>query len=146
MTKEEADEKVREAKDAVVHAVKRACNLDSPNLQAALAKLSSAEAARAALDKPRLMTPLERVCDHIGEKIPENSRGYHDPRLTPYGGRLVVEKDRADILAQAEKLPRLGMTEAPPGSVWGLWRMKDGEVRLEDAILLSDFRNLIQGT
>lgn len=95
---EAADVKIAEAKERLWSEVKtwitpRSMTAQPPHsvIRAALA-VHDAEAELAALNKPRLLTPNERL----------KAEGFTESTYL----KLVVERDRADILAQAEKLPR----------------------------------------
>ena len=61
MTIEEADKRVREAKERVVEFARSffAGNNVAASMRVMLSTLEEAEKARAALDKPRLMTPAQ---------------------------------------------------------------------------------------
>jgi hypothetical protein len=126
MTKDEADERVREAEAKVLRIARRWWNsglsrqATSVEIDEAVAELNRAEAARAALDKPELLRPEAVFVEADGKYwcVPE-----------------LVRADRRHILAQAEKLPRYGIDVQPP----------DPNCGTRQAILLSDLRNLIEG-
>lgn len=129
MTKDEADEKVREAEAELATALMSygdmaACYIDM------VEKVRAARYALAALDKPRLMKPGAVFVEVDGKYwcVPE-----------------LIEVDRKHILAQAEKLPRHKVTHRTT-ITWADSGERSAMDMLEDAILLSDLRNLIQGT
>lgn len=132
MTKEEADAKVREARDALVEAFRTSVCMDAPVLVRANAALLAAEAARAALDEPRVQRYTE--C-HIS---------FNPGPLTRMGKSCDGEWVKvADILAKAEKLEThfvavMRTYQLSPGLV-------SGAHQSEPAILLSDLRKLFNG-
>lgn len=133
MTKDEADEKVRKIEGEIGNFLAEYGGV----LRGLLDKMQSrddaitegiraAEAARAALDKPRLMTAEERV-----------ARVMKEYRTEKVVGECAVMVDRADILAQAEKLPKHTL----------IVPLHRGPGETDDfTIKYSDLRNLIQGT
>lgn len=130
MTKEEADEKVREAERAVVDYCRQFAPLSGGgfgDLRERVKRLMAAEAARAALDKPVLLRPNAVFVEVDGKYwcVPE-----------------LIEADRKHILAQAEKLPRHRVTLEHPGVGF----LGGSGIGSEPAILLSDLRNLINGS
>lgn len=128
MTKEEADAMVQRAEVAVLRAA-RLRTLDAPAaMLSASLRLQSAERCRAALDEPRLRSPSE-----IMRRMLESAGDPKAPLIATGLAIQLMEHDRADIITQAEKLPRFSD-----------WIMRDDGER--DAILLSDFRKLINGT
>lgn len=89
-----ADARIEAAKERALKTARdwrRETMCTHQGLNEAMIALEAAEAERAALDRPGLMTPEERVDQH-------NSS---------YAGRLcMVTDDRADIFAKASALPR----------------------------------------
>lgn len=148
MTKEEADEKVRVAEQEVIRCAKSFGEKfeTQSGVHAAVTKLLEAEAARAALDKPRLMTleDARRVIYTQATSTSADGWTFHSNN----GVQAILDAVRADILAQAEKLPRLHIDTR------GQWTVTTQPVYdypgkayvvLPDAIFLSDLRNLING-
>lgn len=129
-----ADEKVKWCMDLFPAYVRKAQSSSDTVLanimRTALADLDAAEAERVALDKPRLLTARERA----------EASGPTDYSVVTRGvvcgyAAIAITDDRADILAQAEKLPRHyvnGINGEPPH-------------HNHSAILLSDLRSLLNG-
>lgn len=128
MTKDEADARVREAEQEVIRCAKSFGEKfeTQSGVHAAVTKLLEAEAARAALDKPRLPDADRLALIAVS--------------ANPLGGafeaaKTAIHYTKTDILAQAEKLPRLASEH-----------LSGRYCDYTDAIFLSDLRNLIQGT
>lgn len=147
MTRDEADEKVQLAKDAVIRAARDDYQGagSSREIWGAVSDLVKAECARAALDKPRLMTPEEHVRRYYPgyHRLPRSVDGR--PWRPSTAECAVADRDR-DILAQAEKLPRYiacirtTADQTPPHTIAIAYNPENSP-----AILLSDLRNLING-
>jgi hypothetical protein len=143
MTKDQAEARVTKALErlaTVVRAIRAQASvaLLSPgskpsvhalDLDLAISDLEAAESALAALDKPRLMTPEER------EREISIDPYFNPPNTFTRAVVRGIKRDRADILNQAEKLPRYAVVPPYLPSVWGD----------PPAILLSDLRNLLKG-
>lgn len=126
MTKDEAEARVRECKERVVTTAREFRQGGAvASLFGAVVDLAAAESALASLDKPRLLRP-EAVFVEVDGKywcVPE-----------------LIAADRADILAQAEKLPRYAVTfklGGPP--------LAPTSSEGHDWISLSDLRKLLEG-
>lgn len=144
MTKEEADRRIAEAKERVIKAarvVKGAADATLNEcaqyvLADALNELEAAESAREALERPRLKTASEVWSEAKGAGHPE-------------GWRAVSRKTRgiviADILTQAEKLPRVHIDFGERTWTISPARPTDAGVAIPAAILLSDLKALING-
>lgn len=143
MTKDEADKKASEVatmmeRHRLVTRLREAARDLRPGAPGDFARMAMLAAAfadyvlatvpgddGAALDKPRLMTVWERVTGHTALRRQE--LGWLE------WGSEMIRSDRADILAQAEKLPQ-----------WTFNRSREGLFNVQ-CIALSDLRNLING-
>lgn len=108
MTKEEADRRVALAEKALVTVVReRYFVLDAAGtpIGAALKDLRDAERDRAALDMPRLREPADIITEAFSH--------YWNPSNPRAAGAAIIGLVRLDILAQAEKLPRLSRDSYP---------------------------------
>lgn len=133
MTKDEADERVRMAEQEVIRCAKFFGEKfeTQSGVHAAVTKLLEAEAARAALDMPRLMTPRDRARTSVVRCFLNGRPVYAEEYEA---GEQRIKDDRADILAHAEKLPRLSSEH-----------LSRRYCDYSDAIFLSDLRNLLEG-
>lgn len=145
---EEADRRVAEAQKKVLDFLRNTSSLPhnecygKQKMEAVMPMVDdmrAAERARAALDKPKLMTPLDAI---VAALAAHGERWSHVPIALP--GTIAIKAvcvARADILAQAKKLPRYFALEGKEACR----DMKSITVHvgMSDCIALADLENLI---